>query len=217
MHILIVEDDIALRDNLASILEDNGYIVDISFDLETTAYLISKRTIDLVILDVMLKETNGFYLYQHIIKPKKIATLFLSASDTEENIVHGLEIGAEDYITKPFSTKELLVRINKIILRIKKNNVLCVEDISFDFDKWCCYKDGKIVNLTALEMKILGLLFSNINRVVTRNMIIDYIWQITGNDIEDNTLTVYLKRIREKLDTNIIKTIKKVGYRIDEK
>ena len=149
-------------------------------------------------------------------KNKKIPTIFLTARDDEDDIVKGLELGAEDYITKPFSTKELIARINKIVARSKQNLILKVKDIEFDIDKMAVYKNKEQIQLTSLELKILSLLFSNINKVVTRNYIIEKIWEWTGNDVNDNTVTVYLKRIREKLNSDIIVTIKGIGYRIDE-
>lgn len=104
----------------------------------------------------------------------------------------------------------------KIILRKNKNTIIKIKDISFDIDKMVVYKENKPIELTSLELKILHLLFMNINKVVTRNEIIDKIWEWTGNDINDNTVTVYLKRIREKIKTDIIITIKGIGYRIDK-
>ena len=177
---------------------------------------IKKEKIDLIILDVTLPDCNGFELYKNKIKDFKIPTIFLTAKDEEDDIVKGLELGAEDYITKPFLTKELLARINRIILREKKNNIIKVKDIQFDIDKMEVYKNEDLLNLTSLEIKILHLLFVNKNKVVSRNDIIEKIWEWTGNDVNDNTVTVYLKRIREKLKTDIIITIKGIGYRIDE-
>ena len=118
---------------------------------------------------------------------------------------------------KPFSTKELLVRVNKIILRNKKITLFKVKDISFDIDKMLVIKNDNVIELSSLELKILHLLFINIGKVVTRDTILDKIWEWTGNCVDDHTITVYLKRIREKLDTDIIITIKGIGYRIDEK
>ena len=120
-------------------------------------------------------------------------------------------------MTKPFSTRELLARVNKIILRNKKSSVIKVKDISFDLDKMVVSKNNIKVELSSLELKILHLLFINIGSVVSRNTILEKIWEWTGNDVDDNTITVYLKRIREKLGTDIIITIKGIGYRIDEK
>ena len=164
-------------------------------------------------LDVSLPDGNGFDLYIDTIKKLNIPTIFLTARDNEDDVVKGLEIGANDYITKPFSTRELLVRINKILSKDKR--IIEVKNIKFDMDKMQVYKDDKIVNMTSLELKILYLLFSNLNKAVTRNYLIEYIYNLTGNDVNDNTITVYLKRIREKIGNDIIVTIKGIGYRIE--
>ena len=172
--------------------------------------------LDLIILDITLPDGNGFELFENNIKKLNIPTIFLTAKDDEDDIVKGLNIGAEDYITKPFSTKELLARINKILLRTKKQSIIIVKDIKFDTDKMIVYKNDKILEFTSLEIKLLSLLFINIGKVVNRNTILDTIWDNTGNDVDDHTVTVYFKRIREKLGTNIITTVKGVGYRIDD-
>jgi len=216
MKILLVEDNELLAKGLIYSLEQKDYIVIHTVDISETLKIIEKERIDMAILDISLPDGNGFDLYKNYIKEKEISTIFLTAKDEEDDIVKGLELGAEDYITKPFSTKELLARMNKIILRKNKNTIIKIKDISFDIDKMVVYKEEKQIELTSLELKILHLLFMNINKVVTRNEIIDKIWEWTGNDINDNTVTVYLKRIREKIKTNIIITIKGIGYRIDK-
>lgn len=216
MKILLVEDNELLAKGLIYSLEQKDYIVIHTVDISETLKIIEKERIDIAILDISLPDGNGFDLYKNYIKGKEISTIFLTAKDDEDDIVKGLELGAEDYITKPFSTKELLARMNKIILRKNKNTIIKIKDISFDIDKMVVYKEEKPIELTSLELKILHLLFMNINKVVTRNEIIDKIWEWTGNDINDNTVTVYLKRIREKIKTNIIITIKGIGYRIDK-
>lgn len=216
MKILLVEDNELLAKGLIYSLEQKDYIVIHTVDISETLKIIEKERIDMAILDISLPDGNGFDLYKNYIKEKEISTIFLTAKDEEDDIVKGLELGAEDYITKPFSTKELLARMNKIILRKNKNTIIKIKDISFDIDKMVVYKEEKQIELTSLELKILHLLFMNINKVVTRNEIIDKIWEWTGNDINDNTVTVYLKRIREKIKTDIIITIKGIGYRIDK-
>ena len=216
MKILLVEDNELLAKGLIYSLEQKDYIVIHTVDISETLKIIENERIDIAILDISLPDGNGFDLYKNYIKEKEISTIFLTAKDEEDDIVKGLELGAEDYITKPFSTKELLARMNKIILRKNKNTIIKIKDISFDIDKMVVYKENKPIELTSLELKILHLLFMNINKVVTRNEIIDKIWEWTGNDINDNTVTVYLKRIREKIKTDIIITIKGIGYRIDK-
>ena len=178
-------------------------------------YLKDNSNIDLIILDITLPDGNGIELFESLIKKLNIPTIFLTAKDDEETVVKGLTIGAEDYITKPFSTKELLARINKILLRSKKQSIIAVKNIKFDMDKMIVYKDEEKINLTSLELKLLSLLFMNLNKVVSRNTIFDTIWEATGNDVDDHTITVYFKRIREKLGTDIITTVKGLGYRID--
>ena len=195
----------------------NNYQLDYTSSVKDTLKYLEDNIPEVIILDVMLGDGNGFDLYSNHIKELDIPVIFLTARDDEDDIIKGLNLGAEDYMTKPFSTKELLVRVNKIILRKKKQSIIKVEDIYFDIDKMIVKKNDEEVKLTSLELKILQLLFINIGKVVRRNTLLDKIWEITGNDVDDHTLTVYLKRIREKLGTDIIITIKGIGYRIDEK
>ena len=216
MKILLVEDNETIAKALKYALEQENYKVTCAENVKETLQSL-KEEIALIILDVSLPDGNGFELYEKNIKKLNIPTIFLTAKDEENDIIKGLELGAEDYITKPFSAKELMVRMKKILLRQKKNTILKVQDISFDIDKMVVYKNEEKLELTSLELKILHMLFLNMYKVVTRNDIIEKIWEWTGNDVNDNTVTVYLKRIREKLQTDIIITIKGIGYRIDEK
>ena len=215
MKILLVEDNEILAKGLIYSLEQKKYQVIHTLNVENTLKILKTEKIELAILDGSLPDGNGFDLYRDNIKEKNISSIFLTAKDEEDNIVKGLELGAEDYITKPFSIKELMERINRIILRNKKNTIIQVQNIKFDMDKMVVYRDNENVELTNLELKILNLLFLNLNKVVKRSEIIDKIWEWTGNDVNDNTVTVYLKRIREKIKTDIIITIKGIGYRID--
>ena len=216
MKILLVEDNNILAKGLIYSLEQKQYNVVHKLNIqETINYLIYNRP-SLIILDISLPDGNGFELYTQKIKPQKIPTIFLTAKDDEDDIVKGLELGADDYITKPFSTRELIARINKILLKENKNYIVKVKDIEFDMDKMVITKNSKEIKLTSLELKILNLLFLNVNKVVKRDEIIEKIWEWTGNDVNDNTVTVYLKRIREKVGSDIIKTIKGIGYRVDK-
>lgn len=216
MKLLLVEDNENIIKGLKYSLEQNHYEVITALSKKEALDKLKHTSYELLILDITLPDGDGFTLYQEIKKTKNIPTIFLTAKDEEDDIVTGLELGADDYITKPFSTRELLARINKIVAKTKKSNQVTVQDITFDLDKMEVYKKDRQVTLTSLELRILALLFTSLNKVVSRNFIIDKIWDWTGNDVNDNTVTVYLKRIREKLGTNIITTIKGIGYRIDE-
>ena len=178
MNILLIEDNKVMSKSLKYSLETNNYKV-IAFETikETKEYLDTKPEIDLAILDINLPDGTGYDLYEHTIKKSQIPTIFLTARDDENDIVKGLMIGAEDYLTKPFSTKELLARINKILLRAQKNTVIKVGDISFDIDKMIVLKGENQINLTSLEIKLLALLFNNINKVNihTNNLLIFFI------------------------------------------
>lgn len=216
MDILLVEDNLVITEGLIYAFKKENYQI-ISFtNIHDTINYLNNSQVKLIILDVSLPDGNGFDLYKNIIKDKKIPTIFLTAMDDEENVIKGLSLGVDDYIKKPFSTRELLIRVNNIMLRNNIRTMIKVKDISFDMNKLIVKKDNKIIDLTSLELKILHLLFLNINSVVRRNTILESIWEWTGNDVDDHTLTVYLKRIREKLGTDIIVTVKGIGYRIDE-
>lgn len=217
MDILLIEDHESIISGLKYTFNVNNYNLIAKTTIKESIEYLENNKPEIIILDVSLPDGNGFDLYEKVIKEKNIPVIFLTARDDEDNVIKGLNLGAEDYMTKPFSTKELLVRVNKIILRNKKISLFKVKDISFDLDKMVVRKNDNIIELSSLELKILHLLFINIGKVVTRDTILDKIWEWTGNYVDDHTITVYLKRIREKLDTDIIITIKGLGYRIDEK
>ena len=213
MKILLVEDNLNIRESLEYSFKVKNINLISKSNIKDTLFFLEDNKVDLIILDVTLPDGNGFDLYKNYIKNMEIPVIFLTARDSEEEIVNALDMGASDYLTKPFRTGELIARINKIL----NKKTISVKNITYDLNKMSVYKDNKIINLTTLELKILGLLFTNINKVVTRDKIIDSIWEWTGNDVNDNTVTVYMKRIREKLDSDIIITLKGMGYRIDEK
>ena len=217
MNILLVEDTESIIKGLTYSFEKDNHNLTVKTTIkDSKEYLLNNSNIDLIILDITLPDGNGFNLFENTIKDLKIPTIFLTAKDEEDDIVKGLNIGAEDYIIKPFSTKELMARVNRILLRTKKQSIIKIKDISFDMDKLVLMKDNAPIELTALELKLVNLLFNNLNKVVSRNVILDKIWDWTGNYVDDHTVTVYFKRIREKIGTDIITTIKGMGYRIDE-
>lgn len=212
MKILLVEDNKSISDNLKYTFNINNIDLDVTNNIKSTKDYLEYNKPSLIILDVTLPDGNGFDLYKRELSKMNIPVIFLTACDTEENIVEVLNMGASDYITKPFRPLELIARINKILHK----KTIKIKDITIDMNKMIVTKNNEIINLTTLEYKILNLLIENINKVVTRDRIIDSIWEWTGNDVNDNTITVYMKRIREKLNSDIIVTIKGIGYRIDE-
>ena len=218
MNILLIEDNLEISKGLEYTLKMSNYNVRTFANInDAKNFLNNNGKCDLVLLDVTLPDGNGFDLYKNTIKKLEIPTIFLTAKDSEDDIVKGLNIGAEDYITKPFSTKELLARVNKVLARNKNTNIIEIENIKYDVEKMEVYRDNKKIEFTPIEIKILNLFFININRVVTRENLLDNIYEWTGNDVDNHTITVYVQRIRDKLNTDIVKTVKGIGYRIDEK
>ena len=215
MKILLIEDNQTIVKGLKYSLENKNYLVEHSSTIKEAKGILNDSEINLVILDISLPDGNGIVLYKNIILQKKIPVIFLTAIDDEDCVVECLELGADEYLTKPFSTKELLARINRIISRNHSNSLIKIDDITYNYDKMEISKNNLKIELTALETQLVNLLFLNINKIVSRNKILYTIWEITGNDVDDHTITVYFKRIREKIGSDLIKTIKGIGYRID--
>ena len=217
--ILLVEDSESIIMGLKYSLEQEGFKV---ITAKTIKEAKEYNEYDLILLDITLPDGNGFDFFKEIKKKEDVPVIFLTALDEEINIVKGLDLGAEDYIVKPFRVKELISRIKVALRRYNKisSSIININGIELDTENMEAKKDGKVIELTSLEFKILLLLFTNKNKLVTRDMILNKIWDLAGNFVNDNTLTVYIKRIREKIGDNegkIIKTIRGVGYKVDEK
>ena len=218
MRILVVEDDRLLNNTLCYNLDAAGYVVDSALTKSAASNFLSKQDYDLIVLDVNLPDGNGFDFYSERLEKEKTPVIFLTARDEENDIVKGLELGAEDYITKPFSVRELVARVNRVFLRRKSDDsssVIHAGSISYDLDKKEARRAGQVIALSSLENRILDLLFTNHDKAVSRNAVLDCIWEATGNDVYDHTVTVYMKRIRAKLGEDVIKTVKGIGYRVD--
>ena len=172
---------------------------------------------DLAILDIMLPDGDGRSICRILKEERNIPVIFLTAKDEESDVVQGLDMGADDYIIKPFRNRELISRINNVMRRTgKTQKMITVGAVSVDTEKDVVTVNDKEVTFTALEYRILLMLFQNQGRTVTRQQILDKIWDMAGNFVEDNTLTVYIKRIRGKLgEADVIKTVKGVGYRVE--
>lgn len=216
LDILLVEDNQTIVKGLEYAFHKKGYHFKSVISVKDALCAVSNSSFALIVLDITLPDGNGLHFYEEEIRKRNIPTIFLTAEDDEETIVQGLNLGAEDYVTKPFSTKELMARINRVLVRNRKESVVRVGKVAFDMDKMTVEREGRPVELTSLELKLLHLLFLNINKAVTRNTILDKIWEWTGNDVDDHTVTVYMKRIREKVGSEVITTVKGIGYRVDQ-
>lgn len=219
--ILLVEDNETIVMGLKYSLEKENFQVISVLNIEKAKEILNKETIDLILLDVTLPDGNGFELCKYIKQKLDVPVIFLTAQDEETSVVVGLDMGADDYIVKPFRTRELISRINSVLRRyyknIEKNSIIQYKNIKIDTNMAKVYKDYEEIIFTSLEYKILLMLFTNQNKLITREELLDKIWDIAGNFVNDNTLTVYIKRIREKLgDDSIIKTVRGLGYRIGD-
>ena len=218
MKILIVEDDATIRSGLKYCLEYENFEVAEAIGLDSLNKL---DNVSLILLDVNLPDINGFDLFKKIKEMKNIPIIFLTANDLEPSIVMGLDMGADDYVTKPFKTRELISRIKNVLRRNNNFDVIKIKNIVIDLKQAKVFKNGIDVNLTALEYKILLTLALNPNQVFTREKILADIWDVNEEYVYDNTLTVYIKRIREKIEddvTNpkIILTVRGIGYKIGD-
>lgn len=215
MKILLVEDNKSIIKGLEYAFAQNGYSCEYCLSLDE-AVRKAPFNYDVAVLDIMLPDGNGFDLFKKIRRYSDLPVIFLTAVDDEDSVVNGFELGADDYITKPFSTRELIARIKRVANKNSKKNIITVSGVTLDLDKSAVFENGKQLELTALEYKLLSLLMQNVGKVVTRELIFEKIWDVSGNFVNDNTLTVYIKRIRKKLDADIIKTVKGMGYQVAE-
>lgn len=220
MNLLIIEDDEAIRMGLTYHLEQESFNVLEAKNAKIGLDLYD-NDIDIVLLDINLPDKNGFDLFKELKAKKDVPIIFLTANDLEVSIVRGLDMGADDYITKPFKARELISRIKNVLRRNNKNNsnIIKIKDITIDLNQAKVFKNNIDVMLTALEYKILLTLALNPNVVFTREKILADIWDVNEEYVNDNTLTVYIKRIREKIEDNptaprIIETVRGVGYKI---
>lgn len=218
--ILLVEDNETIIMGLKYSLEQEGFQVISAKTAKESKEKLDNKSIDIVLLDVSLPDGNGFEICKEIKEKNDIPVIFLTAQDEETSVVLGLNLGADDYIVKPFRTRELISRIKSVLRRYGKkeeNNIIQYKNIKIDTISAKVYKNNKEIIFTSLEYRILLMLFTNQNKLITREQLLEKIWDIAGNFVNDNTLTVYIKRIREKLeDDSIIKTIRGLGYRIGD-
>lgn len=223
--ILIIEDDETIKIGLKYYLEQESFEVILASTKEEAKEQVKKHMdTSLILLDVNLPDGDGFSLFKEIKAIKDIPIIFLTANDFETSIVMGIDMGAEDYITKPFKARELTSRIRAVLRRNKKtetSSLIQIQNITIDMNQAKVMRNNKDVFLTALEYKILLIFALNPNTVFTREQILASIWDVEEEYVNDNTLTVYIKRIRQKIEEDpanpkIIQTIRKVGYKLGD-
>lgn len=215
--ILVVEDDAFLRDGLCEMLKKQDYSVENADCVKAAERILQKNKFSLIILDVMLPDGSGFDLCAQIrITDNNTPILFLTACDDEIQIVRGLDAGADDYVTKPFKLLELLSRVRALLRRNNNKAVLKSSDFVVDTERMTVKINGDTVYVTPTEFQILSLLMRNSGIIVTRGTLLQNIWDDNNNFIDDNTLSVHISRLREKIGAKHISTIRSVGYRWEE-
>lgn len=219
--ILLVEDDRLIIENLTEFLKGEGFEVQYAEGQEKAMRLLEEQEFDLILLDITLEQGNGYRACTQIKSRYEIPIIFLTALDDEFSVVTGLEMGADDYISKPFRPRELVSRMRTVLRRTGRNQkMLSCQDICVDPVKGITTKKGEEVFLSALEYRLLLVFFQNRGMVMSRSMLLEEIWDIAGEYVNDNTLTVYIKRLREKIEDNpqepkIIKTVRGLGYKME--
>ena len=223
MKILLVEDDKTVSHFIEKGLKETNYVVDVAFDGEKGLHLALSQSYDIIILDIMLPKLDGWELLRSIRKEQvKTPVIFLTAKDTKDDIVKGLELGADDYLVKPFSFVELLARIRAIIRRDRKDvelSQITVGDLTLDLIARTAQRNDKNIELSGKEFLLLEYLMRNAGQILTRTMILESVWGY-NYDTESNIIDVHVNHLRKKIDKNfaskLIHTIKGVGYVIKD-
>lgn len=225
-NILLVEDDKSIILGLMYSLETEGYSVLSATTVSDATRLLSNKHFDLILLDLSLPDGNGYDVCRVAREKAEIPVIFLTACDDEVNVVMGLEMGADDYITKPFRLRELLSRIKTVLRRNERQadnaGIIKVDDLMININAGKVTRDGTELFLTALEYRLLLTLLNHEGQILSRNQLLEGIWDIGGDFVNDNTLTVYIKRLREKIehdptDPKIILTVRGLGYRLGDR
>lgn len=221
-QIFLVEDDRAIAKNLMLLLHSEGFAVTHASTRDEALSILSENKFDLALIDISLPDGNGFTVCTEIKETQNIPVIFLTASDDEWSVVTGLNMGADDYITKPFRPRELIARIGTA-LRKSKNFDLDFEicGLHVDTSSGIVKKNGTEIFLSALEYRLLLMFINNPKSIISRSRLLDELWDAAGEFVNDNTLTVYIKRLREKIENNpanpkIILTVRGTGYRLGD-
>lgn len=223
MDIFLLEDDEAVGIGLCYSLNNEGYNVTHAKSVSQAMEIIKSKKFALYILDLTMPDGNGYDVCKNIKSHGDLPVIFLTAYDDEVNVVMGFELGADDYISKPFRVKELMLRIKSVLRRYNKDfksGVINIKNLEVNTNEAKVYKDGKEIVLTALEYRLLLILLNNRGVVMSRKKLLENIWDVTGDFVEENTLTVYIKRLRDKIEEEptepeFIKTVRGIGYVIE--
>ena len=221
--ILLVEDDGQIASYLGELLRAEGFDTQIAGSKKEASECLLIQAFDLVLLDVSLPDGNGFSICAEIKKEYEIPVIFLTASGDEYSVVAGLDMGADDYIAKPFRPRELISRIRSVLRRCKKEQrILSCGELKVNVSSATVTKGEKELFLSALEYRLLLILLQNKGQILTRNQLLEEIWDASGEYVNDNTLSVYMKRLREKIEENpqsprLLHTIRGIGYRMENR
>lgn len=223
MDIFLLEDDDAIALGLCYSLQNEGYNVTLAKSVSEATDIVEKNDFALYILDLTLPDGSGYDVCKKIKSIGDRPVIFLTAYDDEVNVVMGFDLGADDYITKPFRLKELLVRIKSVLRRYNRTGgdaTVKIKNITINTNEAKVYKNGEEIVLTAMKYRLLLILLNNRGKVLSRSQLLENIWDVEGDFVEDNTLTVYIKRLRDKIEedaasSQIIKTVRGLGYMID--
>lgn len=223
MDIFLLEDDDAIALGLCYSLQNEGYNVTLAKSVSEATDIVEKNDFALYILDLTLPDGSGYDVCKKIKSIGDRPVIFLTAYDDEVNVVMGFDLGADDYITKPFRLKERLVRIKSVLRRYNRTGgdaTVKIKNITINTNEAKVYKNGEEIVLTAMEYRLLLILLNNRGKVLSRSQLLENIWDVEGDFVEDNTLTVYIKRLRDKIEedaasSQIIKTVRGLGYMID--
>lgn len=220
MKILLVEDDQELIKQLTAFLRNENFAVETVSGQKMALKLLESQSFDLILLDINLADGNGFVLCSAIKEKYQTPVIILSALGDEYSTVTGLELGADDYIAKPFRPRELISRINNVLRRQKQGAILQIGKITVDTQSAIVQKQGEVIELSALEYRLLLVFLNNRKMIISRDLLLEEIFNLSGEFVQDNTLTVYIKRLREKIEDDpknpvYLKTIRGLGYRMD--
>lgn len=224
MDIFLLEDDEAIGIGLTYSLENEGYNVTLAKSVKEAEKIIDEKEFSLYILDLTLSDGSGYDVCKRIKSKGDLPVIFLTAYDDEVNVIMGFELGADDYISKPFRVKELMLRIKSVMRRYSNetsDGIIKINNLKINTNEAKVYKNNEEIILTAMEYRLLLILLSNRGKVLSRTALLENIWDVAGDFVEDNTLTVYIKRLRDKIEEDpakpeFIKTVRGLGYVIEK-